>query len=268
MIDRIAGYRLTLRGEGMMLQQMHALGRYLKNAGVTAIFVDETRNVTGEFQATMENISYLADNIVFLRHLEVHGEMRKAIGVLKKRTSDFERTIREFQITSHGLKVGEPMSGMRGILSGTPEVVDDDRERQRRGVDPRARTAERPVSPTVTSGATPVPPEDGTPRSGSVPVAALFVGVDHRLAGRLRHHPPVGVFPLAVQLRPLEQPVEEHGEPGDLGVRLAFTPTLKSARSYSAHGTFSPPTTIRRPSPLGSTRERLPPRLGRARRTS
>jgi len=68
----------------MMLQQMHALGRYLKNAGVTAIFVDETRNVTGEFQATMENISYLADNIVFLRHLEVHGEMRKAIGVLKK----------------------------------------------------------------------------------------------------------------------------------------------------------------------------------------
>jgi len=136
MIDGIAGYRLTLRGEeGMMLQQMHALGRYLKNAGVTAIFVDETRNVTGEFQATMENISYLADNIVFLRHLEVHGEMRKAIGVLKKRTSDFERTIREFQITSHGLKVGEPMSGMRGILSGTPEVVDDDRERQRRGVD-------------------------------------------------------------------------------------------------------------------------------------
>jgi len=85
MIDGIAGYRLTLlRGEeGMMLQQMHALGRYLKNAGVTAIFVDETRNVTGEFQATMENISYLADNIVFLRHLEVHGEMRKAIGVLK-----------------------------------------------------------------------------------------------------------------------------------------------------------------------------------------
>jgi len=136
MIDGIAGYRLTLRGEeGTVLQQLHALGRYLKNAGVTAVFVEETRNITGEFQATVDNISYLADTIVFLRHLEVHGEMRKAIGVLKKRTSDFERTIREFQITSHGLKVGEPMSGMRGILSGTPEVVDDDRERQRRGVD-------------------------------------------------------------------------------------------------------------------------------------
>ncbi|SMO51495.1 ATPase domain-containing protein [Halorubrum cibi] len=130
MVDGISGYRLTLRGEGgTMLQQMHALGRYLKNMGATAIFVDETRNVTGEFQATMENISYLADNIVFLRHLELHGEMRKAIGVLKKRTSDFERTIREFEITEHGIKVGEPMSGMRGILSGTPEIVDRRNER-------------------------------------------------------------------------------------------------------------------------------------------
>ncbi|GAA0506620.1 circadian clock protein KaiC [Halorubrum aquaticum] len=130
MVDGISGYRLTLRGEGStMLQQMHALGRYLKNTGATAIFVDETRNVTGEFQATMENISYLADNIVFLRHLEVNGEIRKAIGVLKKRTSDFERTIREFRITEHGIKVGEPMSGMRGILSGTPEVVDRRRDR-------------------------------------------------------------------------------------------------------------------------------------------
>jgi len=136
MVDGIACYRLTLRGaDGMMLQQMHALGRYLKNMGVTGIFVDETRNITGEFQATVENISYLADNIIFLRHLEVQGEMRKALGVLKKRTSDFERTIREFQITRHGIKVGEPMSEMRGILSGTPEIVDDGRNR--RGDDDR-----------------------------------------------------------------------------------------------------------------------------------
>mgnify|MGYP006285750035 FL=1 len=130
MVDGIAGYRLTLRGEGdQMIQQIHALGRYLKNAGVTGIFVDETRNVTGEFHATMENVSYLADNILFLRHLELEGEIRKAIGVLKKRTSDFERTIREFRITEHGITVGEPMSGLRGILSGTPEVVDREADR-------------------------------------------------------------------------------------------------------------------------------------------
>jgi len=138
MIDGIAGYRLTLRGdEGMLLQQLHALGRYLKNTGVTTIFIDETRNISGQFQATVENISYLADNIIFLRHLETRGEMRKAIGVLKKRTSDFERTIREFAITEHGISVGEPMSGLRGILSGTPEAIGDDGDSRRDAGDER-----------------------------------------------------------------------------------------------------------------------------------
>lgn len=125
MIDGISGYRLTLQGEEeKMLQRMHALGRYLKNMGVTVILVDETANITGEFIATQQNISYLADNIVFLRHLELKGEMRKAIGVLKKRTSDFERTLREYEITEHGVSVGNPLTNMRGILSGTPELVE------------------------------------------------------------------------------------------------------------------------------------------------
>lgn len=124
MVDGVAGYSLTLRGGGSTVrQQLHALGRYLKNMGATAIFIDETQNITGDFQPTVENISYLADNIVFLRHLEINGELRKSIGVLKKRTSDFERTIREFQITSDGVVVGEPLTGMRGILQGTPELL-------------------------------------------------------------------------------------------------------------------------------------------------
>jgi circadian clock protein KaiC len=127
MLDGIAGYRLTLHGEtDMILQRLHALGRYLKNMGVTTILVDETDSPTGPFTATQENISYLADNIVFLRHVELRGELRKAIGVLKKRTSDFERTLREFEITADGIAVGEPLTGMQGILSGTPDILDDE----------------------------------------------------------------------------------------------------------------------------------------------
>jgi circadian clock protein KaiC len=126
MLDGISGYRLTLRGRReAMLQRLHALGRYLKNMGVTGIFVEETAAVTGEFTATDDDISYLADNIVFLRHLEVRGELRKAIGVLKKRTSDFERRLREFAITSDGLVVGKPLTQMRGIMRGVPELLDE-----------------------------------------------------------------------------------------------------------------------------------------------
>ncbi|MCO8246273.1 MULTISPECIES: ATPase domain-containing protein [unclassified Haladaptatus] len=123
MIDGIDGYKLSLRDDDdrVLVRKLHTLCRYLKNMGITVILVDEIDSVTGEFQATEAGISYLADNIVFLRHLEVAGEMRKAIGVLKKRTSDFERMLREFQITEHGLKVGEPLDELSGVLSGSPD---------------------------------------------------------------------------------------------------------------------------------------------------
>ncbi|SDX84807.1 ATPase domain-containing protein [Halobellus clavatus] len=125
MLDGIAGYKLGIQGdEDELVTHLHSLGRYLKNMGVTVILVDEIPTITGEFQATNVGISYLADNILFLRHIEIRGEMRKVIGVLKMRTSDFERTLREFEITRHGIKVGDPLTELRGILRGTPEWKD------------------------------------------------------------------------------------------------------------------------------------------------
>jgi len=122
MIDGIAGYRLTLAGDDLVAQ-LHALGRYLKNMGVTVIFINEVEGITGDFRATEIGASYLSDNLIFLRYLEIDGELRKAIGVLKKRLGDFGKTLRELKITARGLEVGEPLSGLRGILTGTPESV-------------------------------------------------------------------------------------------------------------------------------------------------
>lgn len=124
MIDGTAGYRLALRGEDTdIVRELHSLCRYLKNMGVTVILVEEIATITGDFKATSRNISYIADNIVFLRYLELKGELRKAIGVLKKRMSDFERTLREFEITQRGIEVGEPLEDFVGILQGTPQHV-------------------------------------------------------------------------------------------------------------------------------------------------
>jgi circadian clock protein KaiC len=125
MVDGIAGYRLTLRGEDdTITQHLHALGRYLKNMGVTTFLVDETSDLIGEFHATEEQVSYLADNIILLRHLELQGELQKAIGVLKQRTSDYERTLRRYEITDSGISVGDPFTDLRGVLTGTPERVE------------------------------------------------------------------------------------------------------------------------------------------------
>ena len=90
--------------------------------GVTTLLVNEAQNVTGQFTTTNINASYLADNIIFLRYLELNGELNKAIGVLKKRLSDFEKSIRRFKITADGIKVGDKLENMRGSLSGIPQL--------------------------------------------------------------------------------------------------------------------------------------------------
>jgi circadian clock protein KaiC len=125
MIDSIAGYKLAFRQKDLV-NHLHALCRYLKNTGVATLLLNEMEMITGDFRVTELGISYLADNIVFLRYLEIQGELRKAIGVLKKRLSDFEKTLREYEITRYGIRVGKPLKNLRGILTGTPDFIGDD----------------------------------------------------------------------------------------------------------------------------------------------
>ncbi len=46
--------------------------------------------------------------------------MRRALSVVKKRTGGRESTIRELQITSDGIRVGEPLRKFQGVLTGVP----------------------------------------------------------------------------------------------------------------------------------------------------
>lgn len=117
MIDSVAGYRALLRGEDA-LTHLHALSKYLQNMGVAVLIINEVASITGEFQVSDIGASYLADNIIFLRYLELYGEIRRVIGVLKKRLSSFERTLREIDLTRYGVKVGKPLTNLQGILTG------------------------------------------------------------------------------------------------------------------------------------------------------
>ena len=124
MIDSTSGYQLSFQKQELT-RNLHGLCKYLQSQGVTTLLINEVESITGDFRATELGISYIADNIIFLRYLEYQGGIRKAIGVLKKRLSNFEKTMREIEITRYGIKVGNPLTQLRGILTGTPEVIDN-----------------------------------------------------------------------------------------------------------------------------------------------
>ncbi|OPZ86802.1 MAG: Circadian clock protein kinase KaiC [bacterium ADurb.Bin429] len=122
MIDSTAGYRLALRGQDMVAH-LHALCKYLQNRGVTVLLIVELESLV-TFELTEAGIGYLADNLLFLRYLEYKTrervELRKTIGVLKKRASDFEKDLRLLEITPAGIKVGKSIPGLTSILVQLP----------------------------------------------------------------------------------------------------------------------------------------------------
>ncbi len=125
MIDGTTGFRQNLRGlDADPEKDLLRIGRYLRSQGITTIIPHEVHSVTGSFKVTEGGTSHLADTILFIRHVEYQGELRKVIGTLKMRTSNFERSLRELEITESGLKVGEPLPQLRGILTGTPDWDD------------------------------------------------------------------------------------------------------------------------------------------------
>lgn len=123
MIDSLEGYHLSVPGEDVV-RHVHALCKYLQNMGVTTLLINEKSHMTGGFTATEAGISYLADNILYLRYIEhqldAGVEVRKALGVLKKRLSGFDASLHEITIGSNGLQVEETMANVNAVLSRTP----------------------------------------------------------------------------------------------------------------------------------------------------
>jgi circadian clock protein KaiC len=124
-IDSINGYLQSMPEERLLPIQVHELLSYLATQGVTTIMTLVQRGVFGSPVDEAAEVSYLADTVLLLRYFEMHGSVRQAISVVKKRTGNHERSIRECRVERGGLKVGEPLSEFQGVLTGVPQYVGD-----------------------------------------------------------------------------------------------------------------------------------------------
>ncbi len=121
-IDSLNGFLRSMPGENDLALHLHELLSYLNQKGVNTFLILTQQDVLGEGSKAID-ISYLADTLLILRYFEAAASVRRAISVLKKRSGDHEHTIREFQFSSDGIQVGEPLAGFKGILSGIPDSI-------------------------------------------------------------------------------------------------------------------------------------------------
>jgi circadian clock protein KaiC len=68
-------------------------------------------------------ISFLSDDIIRLRYVEIEGELRKVLMVVKMRGGDHSKHIREYEVTTEGLRIGERLTGYHGLITGVPEPL-------------------------------------------------------------------------------------------------------------------------------------------------
>lgn len=118
-IDSLNGYLNAMPEEGFLNLQLHELLTYLNQQGVASILVLAQQGLLGHMSSPVD-LTYLADTVVTLRYFESKGSVKQAISVIKKRSGNHERTIREFNISGNGLSVGKPLTDFQGILSGIP----------------------------------------------------------------------------------------------------------------------------------------------------
>jgi circadian clock protein KaiC len=122
-IDSINGYLQSMPEERLLPTQVHELLSFLASRGVTSILTLVQRGIFGNPVEEAADVSYLADNVILLRYFEVSGTVRQAVSVVKKRSGNHERTIRECRVDRGGLQVGEPLHEFQGVLTGVPRYV-------------------------------------------------------------------------------------------------------------------------------------------------
>lgn len=119
-LDSLNAYLQAMPGERFLLLQMHEMLSYLGQHGVTTLLLLGLHGVIGDIRSDLD-LSYLSDGILAFRYFETQGKILSAITVVKSRTNDHERSIRQLRLSEdRGLQVGEAISDFEGILSGLP----------------------------------------------------------------------------------------------------------------------------------------------------
>ena len=126
-IDSLNGYLNAMPGERYLITQLHELLSYLGQMGVASFLLNAQQGLIGTMSSTLD-VSYLADTVVLLRYFEADAAVRTAISVLKKRTGEHERTLREMVISGDGIDIGDPLRNFRGVLTGVPQEVKEHAE--------------------------------------------------------------------------------------------------------------------------------------------
>jgi circadian clock protein KaiC len=145
-VDSLVGFEMAL-APGFRIDFRESLYRMiaaLTGAGVTVVSTVEIEDTFTAFQFSHYAISFLTDDIVRLRYVEIDGQLRKVLVVVKMRGSNHSKDLREYMISRRGFVVCPPDStDYSALTSGLPR-----RTGERQNAPPEPKSAQRGMPPS------------------------------------------------------------------------------------------------------------------------
>lgn len=130
-IDSLVGFEMAL-APGFRTDFRESLYRMiaaLTGIGVTIVSTVEVEDGFTAFQFSRYAISFLTDDIIRLRYVEIDGQLRKIVVVVKMRGGNHSKDIREYIITDKGMiLLGPRRTDYTSLTSGLPQRVGDRKE--------------------------------------------------------------------------------------------------------------------------------------------
>ena len=123
-IDSVAELEFAVRDPERFDDFLASLVGFLRGHEVTTLMTREITQIFGsELTIASRGLSYIVDNIVLLRYIELAAEIRRALAVLKIRGSDHDKALREIVFADGQVTIGRRFQGLTGIITGIPHVV-------------------------------------------------------------------------------------------------------------------------------------------------
>ncbi len=125
-IDSLAGFEMALAPSFRtdFRESLYRMIGALTRTGVTIVTTVEVTETFTELALSPYSISFLSDDIIRLRYVEIDGQLRKVLMVVKMRAGAHSNDIREYEVTSEGIRIGGRLTGYHGLITGVPELLD------------------------------------------------------------------------------------------------------------------------------------------------
>jgi circadian clock protein KaiC len=124
-IDSMSGFELALAPTFRtdFREALYRLVGALTGVGITVITTMEAAQSHEEVRFTPNVISFLADDLVSFRYIEVERALKKVVAVVKMRGSQHSKEYREYEITDSGIAIVGNLDGYVGRISGAPYLA-------------------------------------------------------------------------------------------------------------------------------------------------